>query len=247
MAHQTLRAPDAWENGASSSSFPGECGSHRRWVGSSWLVLDRGPNPQRRSDHLQEGASPGPRLYSQESLPQGRCGPFCRGSWLASPRWDGRVPPHPSDFGGVATPGALLKVYFHNVCVLIQEMQVPWDFHGSPVVKTWPSDAWGTDSIPGRGVKILLALGPKITEAWSRSDIVKRSVKTLKVVHIPLHTPPPAQKKKGMHDSQFSENSWNSHTNLLVGEKWEKSKDVVFTSSSQSAALSSTSSHVLRT
>ena len=69
--------------------------------------------------------------------------------------------PRPSDFGGVATPGALLKVYFHNVCVLIQEMQVPWDFHGSPVVKTWPSNAWGTDSIPGRGAKILLALGPK--------------------------------------------------------------------------------------
>ena len=35
------------------------------------------------------------------------------------------------------------------------------DFPGGPVVKTSPSNAAGTDSIPGRGAKILHASKPK--------------------------------------------------------------------------------------
>ena len=36
-----------------------------------------------------------------------------------------------------------------------------WDFPGSPVVKSLPSNAGGAGSIPGQGPKIPLALQPK--------------------------------------------------------------------------------------
>ena len=36
-----------------------------------------------------------------------------------------------------------------------------WDFPGSPVVKTSPSNAGGAGLIPGRGAKIPHASGPK--------------------------------------------------------------------------------------
>ena len=39
-----------------------------------------------------------------------------------------------------------------------------WDFPGSPVVKSLPSNAGGAGSIPGQGPKIPLALQPKKTK-----------------------------------------------------------------------------------
>ena len=36
-----------------------------------------------------------------------------------------------------------------------------WESPGSPVIKTWPSNAGGAGLIPGRGARILHALQPK--------------------------------------------------------------------------------------
>ena len=47
------------------------------------------------------------------------------------------------------------------------------------MAKTLPSKAGGVGSIPGQGVKIQHASWPK-----DRDNIVKNSVKTLKMVHI---------------------------------------------------------------
>ena len=42
-----------------------------------------------------------------------------------------------------------------------QEIYASWDFPGSPVVKTSPSNAEGAGSIPGQRAKIPHALWPK--------------------------------------------------------------------------------------
>ena len=41
------------------------------------------------------------------------------------------------------------------------KMTTPWEFLGGPVVKTLPSNAGGTGSIPGQGAKISYALWPE--------------------------------------------------------------------------------------
>ena len=57
------------------------------------------------------------------------------------------------------------------------------DFPGGPVVKTLPSNAGGAGLIPGQRAKISHALGPK-NQNINRSNVVKNSTKTLKMVHI---------------------------------------------------------------
>ena len=112
---------------------------------------------------------------------------------------------------------------------------------------------WLKLGLPMHGVRIRSLVGERRScSPWgqknrSRSNIVTRSVKTLKVAHIPLQPPPPP--KKRIHDSQFSE---HLHVHEFLeflhqpfgGRRMRKVKDVVLTSSNQSAALSSTSSHV---
>ena len=51
------------------------------------------------------------------------------------------------------------------------------------MVKTLPSNAGYTGSIPGRGAKTPRVLGPK-TKTENRSSIVTSSTKTLKMVNI---------------------------------------------------------------
>ena len=49
----------------------------------------------------------------------------------------------------------------------IREIKDFWDFPGSPVVKTSPSNAEGVGLIPGQGAKIPLAL-------WSENQNIKQ-------------------------------------------------------------------------
>ena len=56
---------------------------------------------------------------------------------------------------------------------------LPW----CPVAKTSLSSAGGVSSIPGRGPKILHASWPK-NQSIIQSDIVTKSIKALKMVHI---------------------------------------------------------------
>ena len=51
------------------------------------------------------------------------------------------------------------------------------DFPGSPVVRTLPSKAEGTSSIPGQGANIPHALGPK--KPKHKTDVTE-SINTLK-------------------------------------------------------------------
>ena len=57
------------------------------------------------------------------------------------------------------------------------------DFPGSPVVKTLLSNPGGVGSIPGWATKIPHASWPK-NQNTKQNNIVKNSVKTLKMVHI---------------------------------------------------------------
>ena len=55
-----------------------------------------------------------------------------------------------------------------------------WDFHGGPLVKTLPSNAGSTCSIPGWGAKIPHALRPKNQDIHSRSNTITNSIKIKK-------------------------------------------------------------------
>ena len=57
------------------------------------------------------------------------------------------------------------------------------DFPGDPVVKTLFSNARGVGSIPVQGARIPHALLPK-TQRENRKNIVTKSIKTFKRVHI---------------------------------------------------------------
>ena len=57
-------------------------------------------------------------------------------------------------------------ISYISLCNKLPQNSVPsnkhlWDFPGSPVVETSPSNAGGAGSIPGRGAKIPHASGPK--------------------------------------------------------------------------------------
>ena len=56
------------------------------------------------------------------------------------------------------------------------------NFRGNPMVKNLPSHAGGVGWILGEGAKILHASWPK-NQMWSRSNIVTKSIKTLKMIH----------------------------------------------------------------
>ena len=51
------------------------------------------------------------------------------------------------------------------------------------MIKTSPSKAGGAGSIPGQGVNIPHASGPKNQNIKNRSNIVTNSIKTFKMVH----------------------------------------------------------------
>ena len=69
-------------------------------------------------------------------------------------------------------------------CLFVIILSVYRDFPGSPVVKILPSNAGGAGLIPGQGAKIPHALWPKNQNIKNRSNIVRNSIKTLKMVHI---------------------------------------------------------------
>ena len=48
-----------------------------------------------------------------------------------------------------------------NGSVAFQNVHLPWDFPGGPVVKNPPSNAGGVGSITGWGTKILYAVWPE--------------------------------------------------------------------------------------
>ena len=58
------------------------------------------------------------------------------------------------------------------------------EFSDDPVVKTLPSNAGGEGSIPGQGTKIPYASQPKNPNISKRSNIITKSIKTLKIVHV---------------------------------------------------------------
>ena len=60
----------------------------------------------------------------------------------------------------------------------------PWGFPGSPVVKTLPSNAGISGSIPGWEAKIPHASWLKHQKHKNRSNTVANWIKTFKMVHI---------------------------------------------------------------
>lgn len=64
------------------------------------------------------------------------------------------------------------------------QRDVCWDFPGGQVVKILPFNAGGAGSIPDQGDKIPHISRPKNKETQNGNNIVKNSIKVLKVVHI---------------------------------------------------------------
>ena len=68
--------------------------------------------------------------------------------------------------------------------ILINPLLKPiWDFPGGPVVKTLPFNAEGVSLIPGWGAKTPHISQPK-KKKKAKAEVVKNSIKTLKMVHI---------------------------------------------------------------
>ena len=64
-----------------------------------------------------------------------------------------------------------------------EKATVPWDIPGSPVVKTSPSTAEGVGLISDWRAKIPYASSQK-NKTCNRSNIVKNTIKTLKIIYI---------------------------------------------------------------
>ena len=68
-------------------------------------------------------------------------------------------------------------------CIISIQALISMDFPGDPVVKTLFSNARGAGSIPVQGARIPHALLPR-TQTENSKNIVTKSIKTLKRVHI---------------------------------------------------------------
>ena len=114
------------------------------------------------------GGFPGASSSGEAVVQHGMC--------LGTPQ--GAEPSHPGTIGAALGPEPSLSV---PISSHTPPTNKHWELPGGPVANTPPSKAGGAGLVPGRGDKIPHACGPN-TE--NRSNIVRDSVKTLRLVHI---------------------------------------------------------------